>query len=43
MGIIQTFRYAAGAMLEAGTLVEILAKWGHRTIRFMSCIHKTGT
>jgi len=27
MGIIQTFRYAAGAMLEAGTLVEILAKW----------------
>jgi len=27
MGIIQTFRYAAGALLEAGTLMEILAKW----------------
>ncbi len=27
MGIIQTFRYSVGAMLEAGTLVEILVKW----------------
>lgn len=27
MGIIQTFRYSAGALLEAGTLVEILDKW----------------
>jgi len=27
MGIIQTFRYSAGALLEAGTLVENLDKW----------------
>lgn len=27
MGIIQTFRYSVGALLEAGTLVEILQKW----------------
>lgn len=27
MGIIQTFRYSVRALLEAGTLVEILQKW----------------
>lgn len=27
MGIIQTFRYSVGALLEVGTLVEILQKW----------------
>lgn len=27
LGIVQTFRYAVGAQLAAGSLVEILAKW----------------
>jgi len=27
MGIIQTFRYSVGGLIEAGSLVEILSKW----------------